>query len=130
MKTKKSSQNQEKQEAIKKHLFTKFTQVLKGLGFSTQMFERKLEKMTKKLAKSITKKKSKEEIKTKTSQKQVLIKPANLKKLSAKPNVNSTRTVKTVSQPTITKDDAHQDTKTKTKPSNTRKKSVSKPVTK
>ncbi len=90
MKAPKKSDTQQKNTELKNQLMNKFSQVLKGLGFGTHLFEKKLKKSTKKLAKSITKKKSKEGSSNPVSPKPALIKPAKLKQASAaklvKPN--------------------------------------------
>lgn len=108
MKTKSKPEANTKELELKNRLLLKFTQILKGLGFGNQLFEKKLEKSTEKLAKSILKKKGKEEKTTKVSKKTILIEPAKLKRTTTKPSVNKKPAIKAVSsskstQPTVEK---------------------------
>ncbi len=108
MKSKSKPEANTKELELKNHLLLKFSRILKGLGFGNQLFEKKLEKSTEKLAKSILKKKGKEEKASKVSPKPMLIKPAKLKRTNTKPLVNKKPASKAVNssqttQPTVEK---------------------------
>ena len=89
MKTSKKTSKKVKEDELKNHLLTKFSEILKGLGIGPHLFEKKLAKSTKRLAKSISKKKNKVTQVSKPATKSPLIKPAKLSKSAAQPRVES-----------------------------------------
>jgi|LauGreDrversion4_2_1035121.scaffolds.fasta_scaffold36775_2 hypothetical protein len=82
MKNSKNNLKESKTLDLKNHLLTRFTQVLKSMGLGEHLFDKKLKKTTKKLAKAINKKKLKEQPITKTATKPALIKASKLQPAS------------------------------------------------